>query len=139
VNGGQTLGVIELSEQTVIDQLVVRLTSRYPAISESTVSMVVRDIHAKYDGRPLRDFIPLFVERNAKNELERLGAVADQSGKSANTLRVYYVPPRWFLDLAEAAGLKVLVDIPWGKHLCFLDSAAAREEARQTVREVANR
>jgi hypothetical protein len=88
VNGGQTLGVIDLSEQTVIDQLVVRLTSRYPAISESTVSMVVRDIHAKYDGRPLRDFIPLFVERNAKNELERLGAVADQSGKSANTLRV---------------------------------------------------
>jgi len=88
VNGGQTLGVIELSEQTVIDQLVVRLTSRYPAISESTVSMVVRDIHAKYDGRPLRDFIPLFVERNARNELERLGAVADQSGKSANTLRV---------------------------------------------------
>ena len=80
--------MIELSEQTVIDQLVVRLTSRYPAISESTVSMVVRDIHAKYDGRPLRDFIPLFVERNAKNELERLGAVADQSGKSANTLRV---------------------------------------------------
>ena len=88
MNGGQTLGVIELSEQTVIDQLVVRLTSRYPAISESTVSMVVRDIHAKYDDRPLRDFIPLFVERNAKNELERLGAVADQSGKSANTLRV---------------------------------------------------
>ena len=88
MNGGQTLGVIDLSEQTVIDQLVVRLTSRYPAISESTVSMVVRDIHAKYDGRPLRDFIPLFVERNAKNELERLGAVADQSGKSANTLRV---------------------------------------------------
>ena len=80
--------MIELSVQTVIDQLVVRLTSRYPAISESTVSMVVRDIHAKYDGRPLRDFIPLFVERNAKNELERLGAVADQSGKSANTLRV---------------------------------------------------
>ena len=77
-----------MSEQTVIDQLVVRLTSRYPAISESTVSMVVRDIHAKYDGRPLRDFIPLFVERNARNELERLGAVADQSGKSANTLRV---------------------------------------------------
>ena len=49
---------------------------------------MVRDIHARYDGRPLRDYIPLFVERNARNELERLGAVADQSGKSANTLRV---------------------------------------------------
>jgi hypothetical protein len=52
------LGVIELSEQTVIEQLVVRLTSRYPAISESTVSSVVRDVHSRYDGRPLRDFVP---------------------------------------------------------------------------------
>jgi hypothetical protein len=66
--------VIELSEQTVIDQLVVRLTSRYPTISESTVASVVDDIHARFDGRPLRDFVPLLVERNAKNELERLGA-----------------------------------------------------------------
>jgi hypothetical protein len=72
VNRRQTSGVIELSEQTVIEQLVVRLTSRYPTISESTVSSVVRDVHARYDGRPLRDFVPLFVERHAKSELERL-------------------------------------------------------------------
>ena len=31
----------------------------------------------------------------------------------ANVLRVYYPPPRWFLDLAHEHGLKVLVDIPW--------------------------
>ncbi|MFM7100968.1 MAG: hypothetical protein ACKO3N_07335, partial [Verrucomicrobiota bacterium] len=31
----------------------------------------------------------------------------------ANLLRVYHVPPRWLLDLAEAHGLKVLVDVPW--------------------------
>jgi hypothetical protein len=74
VNGYQNLGVIELSEQTVIDQLVVRLTSRYPTISPSTVSDVVKDVHARYEGRPLRDYVPLFVERNAKSELERLGA-----------------------------------------------------------------
>ena len=37
----------------------------------------------------------------------------------ANVIRIYHVPPRWFLDLAEAAELKVLVDIPWRKHLCF--------------------
>jgi hypothetical protein len=66
--------VIELSEQTIIDALVVRLTHRYPTISESTVSSVVRDVHARYDGRPLRDFVPLFVERNAKSELDRLHA-----------------------------------------------------------------
>lgn len=72
MNRYQTLGVIELSEQTVIEQLVARLTSRYPAISESTVSSVVRDVHSRYEGRPLRDFVPLFVERHAKSELERL-------------------------------------------------------------------
>ena len=74
MNASQTLGVIELSEQTVIDQLVVRLTSRYPALSESTVASLVRDVHARFDGRPLRDFVPLLVERNARAELDRLGA-----------------------------------------------------------------
>ena len=74
MNGGQTSGVIELSEQTVIEQLVVRLNSRYPTISESTVADVVRDVHARFEGRPLRDFVPLLVERHARSELERLHA-----------------------------------------------------------------
>ena len=53
----------------------------------------------------------------------------------ANVLRVYYVPPVWLLDLAAQHGLKLLVDIPWPKHLCFLDSDAAQAEARRTVRQ----
>lgn len=53
----------------------------------------------------------------------------------ANVLRVYYVPPRWVLDLADRHGLKILVDVPWPKHLCFLDSAEAQAEARRTVRQ----
>jgi GT2 family glycosyltransferase len=53
----------------------------------------------------------------------------------ANGVRVYYPPPRWFLDLALEHGLKVLIDIPWPKHLCFLDSAEAQETARETVRQ----
>lgn len=76
MNGSQTLGVIELSEQTVIDQLVGRLTSRYPAISQSTVERVVHDVHARFDGRPLRDYVPLLVERSARSELDQLHATA---------------------------------------------------------------
>jgi len=53
----------------------------------------------------------------------------------ANTLRVYYVPPGWFLDLLQEHDLKVLVDIPWAKHLCFLDTAVSQNEARRIVRE----
>ncbi|HEX2285152.1 MAG TPA: hypothetical protein VHI10_10085 [Mycobacterium sp.] len=66
--------MIELSEQTIIDHLVERLASRYPEISATTVSSVVHDIYSRYDGRPLRDYVPLFVERNATAELDRLGA-----------------------------------------------------------------
>jgi hypothetical protein len=76
VNTVETLGVIELSEQTIIEQLVVRLKNRYPAVSEATVASVVHDVHAKFDGRPLRDFVPLLVERNAVSELDRLHATA---------------------------------------------------------------
>jgi hypothetical protein len=76
VNEDKTLGVIELSEQTVIEQLVERLSNRYPAISASTVAGVVHDVHARFEGRPLRDFVPLLVERHARNELDRLHAAA---------------------------------------------------------------
>jgi GT2 family glycosyltransferase len=52
----------------------------------------------------------------------------------ANLIRVYHVPPRWFLDLAEQHRLKLLVDIPWDKHLCF-DSEERRGDAREAVRQ----
>jgi O-antigen biosynthesis protein len=51
----------------------------------------------------------------------------------ANLLRVYHVPPRWLLDLADGQGLKLLIDIPWNKHACFLDSPVFQENARQAV------
>jgi GT2 family glycosyltransferase len=52
----------------------------------------------------------------------------------ANVIRVYDVPAKWFLDLAAEHKLKVLIDISWNKHLCFLDSAEQRRQARETVR-----
>jgi glycosyltransferase involved in cell wall biosynthesis len=52
----------------------------------------------------------------------------------ANVIRVYHVPPRWLLDLAAENNLRLLIDIPWNKHLCFLDSEVRREETRQAVR-----
>lgn len=54
----------------------------------------------------------------------------------ANVLRVYYIPPKWLLDLAAQSRLYLLVDIPWPKHLCFLDSAIQKKEALEAVRSV---
>jgi len=56
-----------------------------------------------------------------------------------NALRTYHVPPEWVLDLADEQGLLVLVDVPWRKHLCFLDSDEAQREARRAVEQAAHR
>ena len=52
----------------------------------------------------------------------------------ANVVRVYHVPPKWLLDLAAEHELKVMVDIPWNKQLCFLDSPQYRTAACEAVR-----
>src|SRR5579871_1284479 len=62
-------------------------------------------------------------------------ALMRQAG--VNAVRTYHLPPQWLLDLADAQGLNVFVDVPWPKHLCFLESPAARAHARRAVREAA--
>ena len=47
-----------------------------------------------------------------------------------NAVRLYHVPPEWFLHEADALGLLVLVDVPWPKHVCFLDSHEAQRQAQ---------
>jgi GT2 family glycosyltransferase len=56
-----------------------------------------------------------------------------------NSVRTYHVPPGWFLQLADEQGMTVFLDVPWAKHLCFLDSRAARTGARDAVRRAAER
>jgi glycosyltransferase involved in cell wall biosynthesis len=51
----------------------------------------------------------------------------------ANLVRVYFVPPRWFLDLALANELRVFVDVAWNQHVCFLDDASCRAAATEAV------
>lgn len=54
-----------------------------------------------------------------------------------NALRIYHLPPRWFLDEAMEHGLYLLIDVPWQKHRCFFEDWDAQQEAREHVREVA--
>jgi GT2 family glycosyltransferase len=58
---------------------------------------------------------------------------------AVNAIRTYHVPPEWLLQLADEHELLVLVDVPWRKHLCFLDSEEARREARLAVRQATKR
>jgi GT2 family glycosyltransferase len=56
-----------------------------------------------------------------------------------NAVRTYHVPPDWLLREAAEQGVDVLVDVPWPRHLCFLEGRRAQEEARRLVRQAAKR
>ena len=56
-----------------------------------------------------------------------------------NSIRTYHVPPAWLLEAADEQGMDVFIDVPWRKHLCFLESEEARREARQAVHEAVRR
>jgi hypothetical protein len=64
----------ELTEEQVIDQLADRLVPVYPAIEPDRVLRVVHEEYTRFEGSPIRDYIPLLGERHAKEELDKLVA-----------------------------------------------------------------
>ena len=55
----------------------------------------------------------------------------------ANVVRIYNTPPAWFLDLAQAHGVKVLLDVAWPKNLSFDHDPAVTAAAHAAVRSAA--
>jgi O-antigen biosynthesis protein len=56
-------------------------------------------------------------------------------GLGINLLRVYHIPPRWFLDLAREFRLRVLISIPWAEHVEFLNQPKMRRLIENTIRD----
>ncbi len=71
--------MIELSEQQIIAGVADRLTTKYPTVSAEIVTAVVRGVHARFHGRPVREYVPLLVERFAGQELELLVLTAPEA------------------------------------------------------------
>ncbi|MBM3810301.1 MAG: glycosyltransferase [Acidimicrobiia bacterium] len=51
-----------------------------------------------------------------------------------NSVRTYTVPPVWFLDLAAAHGLRVMVGLAWEQHIAFLDEPGRAHEIVHRLR-----
>ena len=51
-----------------------------------------------------------------------------------NVARIYHAPPLWFLDQCAAAGVRVLITLPWAKHVEFLRAKRSREVVADGVR-----
>ena len=45
-----------------------------------------------------------------------------------NVVRIYHTPPRWFLDACAAAGMRVIITLPWEKHVEFLRRKSSRDQ-----------
>ena len=62
---------------------------------------------------------------------------AQVAAGGANLVRVYDVPPPWLLDSAAAAGLRVMVDVPWPANPLASNGAADRRLLLKCVRDAA--
>ena len=63
-----------MDEQALLGEVVERLTGRYPTLSPDTVNDAVHGVHARFDGAPIREFVPLLVEREAHTALSERSA-----------------------------------------------------------------
>jgi beta-galactosidase/beta-glucuronidase len=78
------------------------------------------DVDGDYVGRPEQLDADLALMRDA----------------GVNVVRIYHSPPRWFLDRCAAAGMRVLVTLPWEKHIEFLRERSTRKQIAANVRTV---
>ena len=76
------------------------------------------DAEGNYLGQPEQVDVDLALMRNA----------------GLNVVRIYHAPPRWFLDACAAAGMRVLITLPWEKHIEFLARKMSRDQIAGIVR-----
>ena len=51
----------------------------------------------------------------------------------ANSLRIYHVPPEWFLDMCGEHQLAVVVSLPWMDHVDFLREHRSQQHVRDQL------
>jgi hypothetical protein len=62
--------VIRVSEETLLVDIERRLIDEFPCVSTVIVDVLIRQEHARFETIPIRDFVPLLVERQARQQLK---------------------------------------------------------------------
>ncbi|MGA8980648.1 MAG: hypothetical protein WB473_16180 [Pedococcus sp.] len=60
-----------MDEATALEQVVQGLVARFASVDAATVRSVVEEVHRTFDG-PVRDYVPLLVERASRDRLSAL-------------------------------------------------------------------
>jgi glycogen operon protein len=75
-------------EEFEIERLITRLTEEFPQLSPAVVHATVREIHAGMSG-PIRDYIPILVERGSRDRLAARRSIPAGDGSAG----LFGVPP----------------------------------------------
>lgn len=73
-------------EVRAVAVVVDRLSAHFPEVPRAQVEAVVTEEHQRLDGNPIRDFIPVLVEHEARDRLRSGGATEATTG-------LLYEPP----------------------------------------------
>jgi hypothetical protein len=63
--------VPEISERILIDEVERRLIGKHAALPPDQIKFAVQNAHARFEQSPIRDFVPLLVERRVARELSQ--------------------------------------------------------------------
>jgi hypothetical protein len=56
-------------ERRALQEVVDRLAKRFPDVRQETIADLVSDHHRRFDGRPIRSFVPILIERAVQDQL----------------------------------------------------------------------
>ena len=69
----------KVSEVDQLGEVERRMVAKYPDLPQAQVSQVIAQAHKRFAGSPIRDFVPLLVERRAHAELSRKKSLVGSS------------------------------------------------------------
>ena len=68
--GGNISGMLSAEDETrAVTEVSHRLAASFPEVAPDVVEQVVHASHQQFAGSPIRDFVPVLVERYAKSSL----------------------------------------------------------------------
>ncbi|MEV5834627.1 three-helix bundle dimerization domain-containing protein [Nocardia sp. NPDC052112] len=111
------MGVVTVREEQAIQRLTDRLVDNYPA---DQVETVVGTARQRFEGHPVREFVPILIERIARRELEAATKAGEPESVAAQADPTHSPDPMRTTGGIGAAGGKFVAD----KRLMALAAAA---------------
>ena len=73
-------GSMNEDEDRAVAEVAERLLKRFPLQSPDVVKATVAELHQRYDGSRIRDYIPVLVEREARDHLTPVASTPVDAG-----------------------------------------------------------